>query len=58
VGRRHAPDAVVLVILARRAHAADLVFRRVAPDLYLTGTIPARFLLPPDEPTNPAATPD
>jgi putative RNA 2'-phosphotransferase len=57
VGRRHAPDAVVVVVLARRAHASDVVFRRVTPDLYLTGKIPARFLLPPNEPFDPSATP-
>lgn len=49
VGRRHAPDAVVVVVLARRAHEADVLFRRVGPDLYLTGFVPPQFLLPPDE---------
>lgn len=57
VGRRHAPDAVVVVILARRAHDAGVTFRRVAPDLYLTGVVPARFLLPPDEPSGDATPP-
>lgn len=57
VGRRHAPDAVVVVILARRAHDAEVVFRRVTPDLYLTGVIPARFLLPPDAPPGDGAAP-
>jgi putative RNA 2'-phosphotransferase len=53
VGRRHAPDAVVVVVLARRAHEAEVVFRRAGPDLYLTGFVPPRFLLPPDEPRAP-----
>jgi putative RNA 2'-phosphotransferase len=57
VGRRHAPDAVVVVILARRAHDAEVLFRCVAPDLYLTRSVPARFLLRPDEPQVRAGTP-
>ncbi len=49
VGRRHAPDAVVVVVFARRAHAAAVEFRRAGPTLYLTGTISPEFLLLPDD---------
>lgn len=47
VGRRHAPDAVVVVVLARAAHAAGIVFRRAAAALFLTGHVPPAFLLLP-----------
>lgn len=48
VGRRHAPDAVVVVAFARRAHEAGIEFRRAGPTLYLTGGIPPEFLLLPE----------
>lgn len=48
VGQRHAPDAVVVVVFARQAHAAGTEFRRAGPTLYLTGGIPPEFLMLPD----------
>ncbi len=48
VGRRHAPDAVVVVVFARRANAAGIEFRRAGPALYLAGHVPAEFVLLPD----------
>jgi putative RNA 2'-phosphotransferase len=48
VGQRHASDAVVVVIFARRAHTAGIEFRRAGPTLYLTGSIPPEFLLLPE----------
>jgi putative RNA 2'-phosphotransferase len=47
VGRRHAPDAVVVVVLARTAHAAGIVFRRAGQGLFLTDHVPPAFLLLP-----------
>jgi putative RNA 2'-phosphotransferase len=47
VGRRHAPDAVIVVVFARRAAAAGIVFRRAGAGLYLTKTVPPEFLLLP-----------
>ncbi len=47
VGRRHAPDAVVVVVFARRAAAVGIEFRRAGPALFLTGVVPAEFLLLP-----------
>ncbi len=47
VGRRHAPDAVVVVVFARRAAAAGIEFRRAGPALFLTGVVPPEFLLLP-----------
>lgn len=47
VGRRHAPDAVVVVVFARRASDAGVVFRRAGAGLFLTGAIPREFLLLP-----------
>lgn len=50
VGRRHAPDAIVVVVLARRAAAAGIEFRRASPALFLTGPVPSEFLLLPANP--------
>lgn len=47
VGRRHTPDAVVVVVFARRAAAAGIEFRRAGAALFLTETIPPEFLLLP-----------
>ncbi len=47
VGRRHVPDAVVVVVFARRAAAAGIEFRRASPGLFLTGVVPPEFLLVP-----------
>ncbi|MDR7453449.1 MAG: RNA 2'-phosphotransferase [Armatimonadota bacterium] len=47
VARRHAPDAVVVVVLARQAAASGLLFRRAGPALFLAPPIPSAFLLPP-----------
>jgi putative RNA 2'-phosphotransferase len=59
VGRRHAPDAVVIVIFARSAESAGVGFRRAGPALFLTGAIPPEFLLLPEAPARaqPAAPP-
>lgn len=48
VGRRHAPDAVVVVIFARRAESAGVGFRRAGAALFLTSAIPSEFLMLPD----------
>ncbi|MDR7523589.1 MAG: RNA 2'-phosphotransferase [Armatimonadota bacterium] len=45
VGRRHAPDAVVVVVFARRAADRGIEFRRAGPDLYLTTHVPPDCLL-------------
>jgi putative RNA 2'-phosphotransferase len=47
VGQRHAPDAVVVVVFARRARAAGIEFRRAGPGLYLSGSIAPEFVLLP-----------
>jgi putative RNA 2'-phosphotransferase len=47
VGRRHAPEAAVVVVLARRAAGTGTVFRRAGPTLFLTDGVPAQFLLLP-----------
>ncbi|MDR7417709.1 MAG: RNA 2'-phosphotransferase [Armatimonadota bacterium] len=47
VGRRHAPDAVVVVVFARRAADSGTVFRRAGPALFLTDYVPPAFLLLP-----------
>lgn len=47
VGRRHAPDAVVIVVFARRAAEAGTVFRRAGAGLFLTDLVPVEFLLWP-----------
>lgn len=44
VGRRHAPDAVVVVIFSRRAAASGIAFRLARAGLYLTTAIPPEFL--------------
>jgi len=49
VGRRHTPDALAVVIFARRAHAAGIEFRRAGQALFLTGHVPPEFLLLPDD---------
>jgi putative RNA 2'-phosphotransferase len=43
VGRRRG-QPVVLVVDAAAAHAAGLAFRRVSNGVWLTGTLPARFV--------------
>jgi putative RNA 2'-phosphotransferase len=48
VSQRHDPDAVVVVVFARRAHASGVEFRRAGPTLYLTGAVPREFLLLPE----------
>ncbi|MDQ7820029.1 MAG: RNA 2'-phosphotransferase [Armatimonadota bacterium] len=53
VGQRHSPDAVVITVLARRAHAAGVQFYRASPSIYLARHIPPEFLLLP----TPADTP-
>jgi putative RNA 2'-phosphotransferase len=47
VGRRHASDAVVVVVLARRAAEGGIEFRRANPALFLTGSLAPEFLLLP-----------
>jgi putative RNA 2'-phosphotransferase len=47
VGRRHAADAVVVVVFARRAAANGVEFRRAGAGLFLTTRVPAGFLLLP-----------
>jgi putative RNA 2'-phosphotransferase len=47
VGQRHAPDAVVVVVFARRAAEAGTVFRRAGAGLFLTDLVPVEFLLFP-----------
>jgi putative RNA 2'-phosphotransferase len=47
VGRRHARDAVVVVVFARKAADAGLEFRRAGPALYLTAVVPPAFVLLP-----------
>lgn len=49
VGQRHTPDAVVVVVFARQAHAAGMEFRRAGPTLYLTRSLSPEFLLLPDD---------
>ena len=49
VGRRHTPDALAVVIFARRAHAAGIEFRRAGQALFLTGHVLPEFLLLPDD---------
>ena len=51
VGRRHAADAVVVVVFARAAHAAGIALRRAGQTLFLTTRVPAEFLLLPVEPS-------
>jgi RNA:NAD 2'-phosphotransferase (TPT1/KptA family) len=48
VARRHAPDAVVVVVLARRAAASGIEFRRAGCGLFLAPPVPAAFLLLPE----------
>ena len=48
VGRRHAPDAIVVVVFARQAHAAGIEFRRAGEGLYLTRHVPAENVLIPN----------
>ncbi|MGQ0548324.1 MAG: RNA 2'-phosphotransferase [Armatimonadota bacterium] len=51
IGQRHTPDADVVVVFARRAHAAGVEFRRAGPTVYLTARISPEFLLlPPGSP--------
>jgi putative RNA 2'-phosphotransferase len=47
VGRRHSPDAVVVTVLARRAHDAGVRFYRASPSIYLARHVPAEYLLIP-----------
>ena len=47
IGRRHADDAAVIVIFARRAAAAGVEFRQAGPALFLSPVVPAEFLLFP-----------
>jgi putative RNA 2'-phosphotransferase len=47
VGRRHASDAVVVVVFARRAVGGGIEFRLAGPALFLTGSVPPEFLLLP-----------
>jgi RNA:NAD 2'-phosphotransferase (TPT1/KptA family) len=42
-----APEAVVVVVLARRAAGAGTVFRRAGSTLFLTDGVPAQFQLLP-----------
>jgi putative RNA 2'-phosphotransferase len=49
VGRRHASDAVVVVVFARRAEAAGVAFWRAGTALYLTLGVPSEFLLFPGD---------
>jgi putative RNA 2'-phosphotransferase len=53
VGRRHAQDAQVVVIFARRAATAGTAFRRAGPALYLVAAVAAKFLLLPDGAAEP-----
>jgi putative RNA 2'-phosphotransferase len=48
IGRRHAPDAEVVVVFARRAADARVEFRRAGAGLFLSPEVPAEFLLFPD----------
>lgn len=47
VGQRHADDAVAVVVFARRAAAAGVVFRRAGTALWLTERVPPAYLQPP-----------
>ncbi len=47
VGQRHSPDAVVVTVLARRAHEAGVRFYRAAPSIYLARHVPPEFILLP-----------
>jgi putative RNA 2'-phosphotransferase len=47
IGRRHADDAAVIVIFARRAADAGVEFRQAGPALFLSPAVPAEFLLFP-----------
>lgn len=49
IGKRRAPDAVVVVVFARRAAAAGTEFRRAGPGIFLTARVPPEFLLLPPE---------
>lgn len=55
VARRHTPDPVVVVVFARQARAAGVEFWSAGPALFLSGPVPAGFLLLPDDGTGPAA---
>jgi putative RNA 2'-phosphotransferase len=50
IGRRHADDAAVIVIFARRAADSGVEFRQAGPALFLSPSVPAEFLLFPTEP--------
>lgn len=51
VGRRRSADAVVMVVMARNAWEAGVEFWRAGPGIYLTPSVPARFLwFPGDRP--------
>lgn len=52
VGRRHAPNPVVLTILARQAHEAGVAFYQASGDVYLADRIPPEFLLVPQPETD------
>jgi putative RNA 2'-phosphotransferase len=47
IGKRRAPDAVVVVVFARRAAAAGIEFRRAGHGIFLTARVPPEFLLIP-----------
>jgi putative RNA 2'-phosphotransferase len=49
VGRRHAPDPVVLIVRARTAWQAGVKFYRPEERLYLAEAIPPAFVSQPDE---------
>jgi putative RNA 2'-phosphotransferase len=53
VGRRHAAEAVVVVVFARRAARAGGEFRQAGPALFLTGSVAPEFLLLPHDDEGP-----
>lgn len=44
VAKRHASEAVVVTVLARRAHEAGIPFYQAAPSIYLVKHVPAEHL--------------
>jgi putative RNA 2'-phosphotransferase len=50
IGRRHADDAAVVVVFARRAADAGVDFRRAGAGLFLSPAVPPEFLLFPGAP--------
>jgi putative RNA 2'-phosphotransferase len=56
VGRRHAPDPVVLVVRAQQAWEAGVKFYQPEDRLYLSASIPPEFIQFPEEPPRDGAS--